>query len=357
MIVISRSVNENYLNKVGSKIGIMKSSKFKDSKILWYSVSTLILAGLIVFADIKEFVKAVSSVDPLLMFASLVSGLSVFLIWGYVWHSFFQNLGFKSSAIKSYKILMAGNFMNSVTPLGQFGGEPFMAYVVSKNTGEGYERSLSTVISADIVNAIPFLTYGSIGILYIMLFSTITMSMRTGIYLLMIINVSLIILAYLTWFKTDKIESIIHNFLDKIESRINYSTKLIDSIKDRIADTKEAFKQAGDDKRHLVKVITVSHLAPLTQLISLYLILLGLDVLPTFAGVYFTVILGGLASFSPTPGGAGTFEAAFSGLLLFFYPEIALDTAVASSVLFRLTTFWPGLLIGYISLLNLKHTK
>ena len=332
-----------------------KIEKIKNSKLLWYGVSSLILAALIVFADVGKFIDALKNVDPFLMAASLTSGLSVFLIWGYVWHSFFQNLDFNSGLLKSYKIVMAGNFMNSITPLGQLGGEPFMAYIVSENTKESYERSLSTVISADLVNALPFLTYATVGILYILIFSTITEAMKAGVYIVIILNTLLGVIAYLAWFQTEKLESVIHKALEGIESRIGYNGNVIESLKERIEEIKEAFEQAGEDKKHLVKVIAITHLAPATQLLSLYLILLGMDITPTFAGVYLTVILAGLAMFSPTPGGTGTFEAAFSGLLIFFYPGMGLDVAVAAAVLFRLTTYWPGILIGYISLLNLKH--
>ena len=334
---------------------MIKINQIKDSKLLWYTISSVILGALIIFADVSQFLSAIRNVDPLLMGASFVTGLSVFLVWGYIWHSLFQELEFEINMMKSYKIVMAGNFMNSVTPFGQLGGEPFMAYIVSENTDESYEKSLSAVVSADLVNAIPFLTYAMLGIMYMLLFSTITESIRNSIYIFVFFNILLISVAYLAWFKTDKLESKIQKILDNIESRIEHKGKIIESLRERIEETKDSFKQAGKDKRHLIKIISITHLAPATQLISLYLILLGLNVEPTFIGVYLHVMLSGLAMFSPTPGGTGTFEAAFTGLLLFSYPNMGIDTAVASSVLFRLTTYWPGLIIGYFSLLSLKH--
>lgn len=329
----------------------------KNSKLLWYGISTAILLALISFADVGEFLEAIRSVDPLLMTLAFISGMSFFLVLGYVYHSFFQELGFKSNRMNSLKLFMAGNFMNSITPLGQLGGEPFMAYVVSSNTDANYEKSLSTVMSADIVNAIPFVTYATAGILYVILFSTVTGVIKTGIYAVVLLNIALITIAYLAWFKTEEVEEKIYTLLDIIQNRITYTKKVIPPLKERINETKKAFMRAGENRRHLVKVSLVTHIAPAVQLLSLYFILLGLGIEPAFVGVYFTVVLAAIAMFSPTPGGTGTFEAAFSGLLISFFPGIGIDTAVAASVLFRLTTYWPGLLVGYVALLNLKSER
>ncbi|AOV94700.1 hypothetical protein AQV86_02125 [Nanohaloarchaea archaeon SG9] len=338
----------------------MKSLLFKakDSKFLWYGITTVIFAGLIYFADVGDFVEAIRSIDPFYMFLAFISGMSFFLVFGYIYHSFFQQLGFNSSRMNSLKLFMAGNFMNSITPLGQLGGEPFMAYVVSSNTEATYEKSLSTVMSADIINAIPFVTYASAGIVYIILFSTITEAIKTGIYAVILLNILLVTTAYLAWFKTDKVEAKIHEALDYVGDKIKYTEKVVPPLKERITETRKAFQKAGEDRRHLLKVTLVTHIAPVVQLLSLYFILVGLGLNPHFVGIYFTVVLAAIAMFSPTPGGSGTFEAAFSGLLLAFFPEtITAATAVAASVLFRLTTYWPGLLLGYLALLDLKRGR
>ncbi|MFB6241435.1 MAG: YbhN family protein [Candidatus Nanosalina sp.] len=328
--------------------------QFKNSKVLWYGISTAILLGLIYLADVKKFLSALKDVDPIYMSAAFISGLSVFLVWGYIWHSFFRKLNIDTELLKSYNIFMAGNFMNSITPFGQLGGEPVMAYVISRNTGAKYEKSLSTVMSADIINAVPFLTYASAGILYILLFGTLNSIIRAGIYAVILLNITFLFIAYLAWFKIDKVEETLYELLNYIKSRFTKSERFISSLKERVRTLKESFKKAGEDRGHLVKMGLISHLAPITQFLCLYLILLGLESSISFIGIYFTVILAGLAMFSPTPGGAGTFEAVFSALLMFFHPGMALDTAVASAVLFRLTTFWPGLLIGYLALLSLR---
>jgi uncharacterized protein (TIRG00374 family) len=334
-----------------------KKEYLKNSKVLWYGVSTVLIAALIYFADVQEFIRALRSVDPVYMTLGFISGISVFLVWGYVWHSFFIKLEIRTTLYKSYKMFMAGHFMNSITPLGQLGGEPFMAYVVSKNTDSSYEKSLSGVMSSDIINAIPVITYTAAGIIYLLLFRTLSGFVEQVIYFGLGTALIIALMIYLLWFDKKKMEAGIFGMLNFIERRLEIGDEYFEPLKSKIRSLKKSFEKIGDDPRHLVKVALISHIYFITQFICLYFILKGLEVDPGFVGIYFTVILAGLAIFAPTPGGTGAYETVFTGFLLFFYPAMDPSTAVATAILFRLTTYWPGILIGYFCILNLRKTR
>jgi len=334
-----------------------KIERLKNSKLLWYGISTAIITALIYLADIRKFFAALKSIDPLYMTYAFISGLSIFLVWGYVWHSFFTSLNIKTTLYKSYKMFMAGHFMNSITPLGQLGGEPFMAYVVSKNTDASYEKSLSAVISSDIINAIPVITYTTAGIIYLILFRTLNGFVEQVIYLGLGSALIIASLIYLLWFDREKLENAVFGLLNFLERKSGIDKDYFDMIRSKVQSLNNSLEEVGDNPSHLLKVALISHLYFITQFICLYFILKGLGMDPGFLGIYFTVILAGLAIFSPTPGGAGAFEAAFTGLLIYFYPAIPLDTAVAAAVLFRLTTYWPGIVIGYLCILKLRKTR
>jgi uncharacterized protein (TIRG00374 family) len=328
--------------------------KLGNSKILWYGASTLILAGLVYAADFNQFVKAIIQIDLFYMSLAMIFGMSVFLVWGYVWHTFFKKLGVNSSLKKSYKLFMAGNFMNSVTPLGQVGGEPFMAYIVSKNTGSTYEKSLSSVISSDLLNTIPNLTYTVVVVTYMFFFGQVRSFYGETIAVLLALSIIILGVGLLLWRGNVYIETKIENLVDIIVSKSSIADKIYEASYEKLVTVRQTFREAGKDKSHLLKTTAISHLALPTQFITLYLILLGLNVQPVFSEVIIIVLLGGLAIFSPTPGGTGAFEAAFSGLLILFYPNIGLEVAAAAAVLFRLTTYWPGIPIGYAALISLR---
>ncbi|NMJ76834.1 flippase-like domain-containing protein [Nanohaloarchaea archaeon] len=329
--------------------------KLKNSKIVWYAVSSLIVLSLAYVANFGDFISALKSINRFYMLLSLISGLSVFLVWGYVWHSFFEELDMQISLFKSYKIFMAGTLMNSITPLGQAGGEPFMAFVISDNAETSYEKALSSVVSADLVNAIPFIAYLIVAVIYLLAAGSINNIVWQAVYLLTGIGVILAASGYIILYKRSSAAAKIYGALDYLETKSIVERRHIETVKRKMDEIHSNFSRIGEDPKHLVRVTAISHLAPLTQYVSMYFILLGLGIQPGVTEVFLTIILGGLAMWSPTPGGSGTVEAAMSGLLVALYPGIGLDTALAAAVLFRFTTYWPGILIGYISLIDLKR--
>lgn len=331
----------------------MNASDLKESRWIWYGITTLIFAALIYSADVQKFINALVSVDPLLFGVAMAFGMSFFLSFGLIWHFFFREVGLEIGFLKTMRLVMGGIFMNSMTPFGPMGGEPFMAYVVSKNTEASYEESISCIVSADIINTIPFVTFSSLGIIYFL----VQGSMNNLMLRLAVITISFIafagLLAYLLWFEEEILEKYLFGLLNRLEKMLG-GQKYVEKAKEKISEIKDAFQTVGEDPLFLAKVAASSHLIMLGQFLSLYFILLSLGIDPIIPGIIFTVAFAGFATISPTPGGSGTFEAAFSGLLMLFY-TIPMDTALAVAVLHRLTTFWPGILLGYIGLIGLQR--
>lgn len=326
----------------------------KTSKLVWYIVSTLILAGLIYFSDFNEFIAAVGSVDLFYLCLSALIGLFVYIIWAIIWHSFFTKMGIETTKIKSLHMLLAGNFLNSVTPLGQLGGEPFMAYIISENTGASYERSLSSVVSADLINSIPVILYSCISLFYLLVNEKINGDLYNIYTTFGVFVFTVFIIVYLLWFDKDLIESSCLKILNYIDKNSGIGESLVDKLRKKIANISHSFNEIGSDRHHLLKLVVISLLWPLSHFICLYLIAEGLGIDLSYVTICLTPILSGLALFSPTPGGSGTFEATFAGLLTIF-SNISLDIAVATAVLFRLSTFWPAIPLGYYSILKLKQ--
>jgi len=93
----------------------------------WYAVTLLLFAGLLYFADTREFLRALGRVDRSLFVVAIAVGLSSLFVWAWVWHRFFGQLGITATASQTVRLFFSGHFLNSITPLGQFGGEPVMA--------------------------------------------------------------------------------------------------------------------------------------------------------------------------------------------------------------------------------------
>lgn len=320
---------------------------------LWYGVTGLLFVILLYFADLGEFLVSLRDADLSLFLVALGVGFSSLLVWAWVWHRFFDKLGIPATVSQTIRMFLTGHFLNSITPLGQFGGEPIMAYIISETTDSAYERSLTAVVSSDIINAAPFFTFTLGGILYLAVFGTLAgFLVDVGIVATAILTAGGL-LAYLLWSDNSTLTGSVHSLLDGIEARLGRFEGVFDSLKDSVERIEESFQAAGADRRFLVETAAVSHLAIVAQIASLYFVFLSMGIEPRFVPIYFMVTLSTVATLSPTPGGSGTYEAAFSGLMTFFY-SVDLATALSAAVLFRLTTYWPGIVVGYLSMLTLR---
>ena len=325
---------------------------WKSNKWFWYAITGLLFVGLLYVADAEQFVATINQVDVPLFSVAVVIGFSSLTVWAWVWHRFFGQLAIQSTVSQTVRMFLTGQFLNSITPLGQFGGEPIMAYLISEVTDSNYERSLTAVVSSDILNAAPFFTFTLGGILYLAVFGTLAgFLVDVGIVATVILTVGGVI-AYLLWSEDSTLTGGIHGILDRIEARLSHAEGIVDSLKESVERIEDSFQAAGNDRWFLVETAAVSHLAILAQIVSLYFVFLSMGVEPRFVPIYFLVTLSTVATLSPTPGGSGTYEAAFSGLMTFFY-SVDLATALTAAVLFRLTTYWPGIVVGYLAMLTL----
>lgn len=317
------------------------------SNLLWFALSTAIILAIVYFADIGRVLRSLGEANFSILMPTFVVGLSIFAVRAFTWHSFFKTIGSDASYFQTFQLFMAGNFLNSVTPLGQFGGEPFMAYIVSSNTDSNYEKAFSTVFSADVVNAIPPFTFIIGGSIYLIFLGTLNELIVQVLYIALLTTFLGGIVVYILWFEAGLIEGAIVRFFRGISGLLGRGESIVNEIERRLNRMEENFRRIGENPRHLLKTAVIAHIAFVLELVTIFLILFSLGHHVNFTPLYFVMPLASLAAFSPTPGGSGTYEAAMAGLLTLFL-EIGFPTAVVAAVLFRVTTYWQGLLTGYV---------
>ena len=320
---------------------------------IWFGVAGALLIGLLYLADVGEFIDSLRRADSSVFAVAVVVGFSSLLVWAWVWHRFFGEVGIEATVSETVRMFLTGNFLNSVTPLGQFGGEPIMAYIVSQTTDADYETSLACVVSADLLNATPFFTFTLGGIVYLGVFGSLQGPFVDIAALAVVLMVLLALVAYLLWSDDAALWDGIIRIIDAVEDRLGRYGSVFESVRENVEGVERAFREAGSDRRFLITTAAVSHLAILAQILSLYFVFRSLGLPTEFVPIYLIVNLSVIATLSPTPGGTGTYEAAFTGLTTLFY-SVDLATAVSAAVLFRLTTYWPGILVGAATLLTLR---
>ncbi|MFB6143902.1 MAG: YbhN family protein [Candidatus Nanohaloarchaea archaeon] len=326
----------------------------RTKRFLWFGVSTAIISSLVYLADLDKFLEALRTADLLLLAPAFFFGLAVFPAWAYTWYRVFSKAGIYMDYMKSLRIFMAGTFMNSITPIGQFGGEPVMAYLVSKNSDANYEKSISSVFSADIINGIPMVTFVLGGAIYLLIFGALKDVVLQAVYAAFLATAIGGILVYLLWFESGTIEGAILGAAEKFVNATGLFRDKLEGLEERLEDVEEAFRDIGEHPRYLFETAIVAHIGFLFQVGCLYFIMLSLGYNVDFTPIYFVVVISGLANFSPTPGGSGTFEAVMAGVANIFFP-VTFAVGLIAAILFRLTTYWPGIIIGYAALNSLGN--
>lgn len=321
-------------------------------KVLWFGVSTILLLGLILLADVSLFLEALGQAKLIYLLPALILGILPLSIYGFTWYRFLNQVGAEVSYLKSLRMFLGGQFMNSVTPIGQFGGEPFMAYVIKNNTELEYEEAFSTVLSADLINSVPLITFLTGGVVYMLFLGNVSDLLTQLIFAALIMIFVGSGFAYLLWFRSGTIESAILTVVGRIVETVGRGQNLYNGLEKRFEGVQDAFETIGENPQHLILTAIVVHLEFVFRVLTLYLVLFSLGITADFAPLYFILAFGAVANFAPTPGGSGVSEATYSGLISLFL-GIGLATAAVAGILLRLMIYWPGLILGYIGLMSL----
>lgn len=328
----------------------------RTNRLLWFLLSTGILGALVYFSDYREFASVLFSSQPGFVALAIACGCFTLFMWGVVWHRFFTLLDIPIRFRESLRLLLAGTFLNAVTPLGRFGGEPFVAHLITRRTEATFPQALSSVSSADLSNGFPFITFGTVAVLYLVVFGTIgsiVADIVPGILVLLFLSVVTI---YLLWFGGGE------KLLGRIDGTVSFDSDFgrfqpyVESGKEKAGETLSRMRNVGDNPREVAPTILLSHVAVLGHIGAVYFTLRSVGVEPVAHTVLLVVALSAFLTFSPTPGSVGTFEAGFAGLIVVFFPVTG-ATATTVAILYRVGTYLPGVVLGYVSLVSIRGVR
>ena len=323
-----------------------KQSKFKN--LFWFAIATAIFAALLLAADPSKIVSSIAQAKPLYILAAFVTGFMVINCWSLNWYVFFKSLDIDCSYFRTFHVFTAGQFFNNITPLGRFGGQPIMAYLTSKNSGSSYEKSLATVMSADLVTVIPMTFYITTGLAYLTLTKTVSQEVTAASLTLLGFLLTGIFIGFLAWFRPGTIEKYSLKITNKTTQKLGRGEKIHQKIVEKADEWEKTLQTIGKHPKTLLQSLIITGSAFLFRMATFYLILtsLGLQIHPI--KIMLLIPLISFASISPTPGGAGTYEAAMAATIILL-TNLTFATALSVTILYRITTYWQTITIGYIS--------
>jgi uncharacterized protein (TIRG00374 family) len=240
----------------------------------------------------------------------------------------------------------AATFADYVTPFGKAGGSPFIAYVLSTDDRANYQESLAGVVTADLLNLLPFFTFAGVGFVALLVQSRIPNSARGLITGLAVLAIAMPLFVYLSYRKRDFVEGLVV----KVTGPISARTDRIDGegLRDGVDGFYDRIDVISGHPGTMGHTLVYAFVGWVFFAAPLYLAARSLGVPLDPLLVLFIVPASTLAGVTPTPGGLGGVEAAIVGLIVALTP-ITTGTAAAVALLYRVASYWLVVLVGGVA--------
>ena len=268
--------------------------------------------------------------------------------WGKAWQIVLRVGGIDVPYRKLVVTYFAATFANYVTPLGQAGGEPFIAYVLSRDTEASYEQSLASVVTADLLNLLPFFNFAAVGLGYLLLRSQLTETAEDLALGLGALAVGIPALVVGGWQYRTAVERGVLRVVAPLSRRTARFT--VESVRGRIERCYESIDTIAASPRALAWATGFAYLGWVFFALPLYFAGLTLDLPIPLLLVFFVVPASTLAGMVPTPGGLAAGEGALVGLVVALTALSAAD-ALAVATVYRLASYWFALAVGGLAAL------
>lgn len=269
--------------------------------------------------------------------AACLSTIACLAAWGKSWQVVLEALDVSVEYRRLFVTTLAATFANYVTPMGNAGGEPFVAYVLARDTGATYEESLASVVTSDVIRLFPFFTAGGVGTGYVLLRTELPGGVERFAYLLIALAVGLPLLVVFGWSFRGRLREWVLRALAPISRRSDRVS--LESARDRIDSLYESMEIIAGSRRALATAIAYAYVGWILFALPLYFAGLALGTPVAFALVCFLVPVSVVAGSTPLPGGLAVIEGTLVALLTALTAMTTADS-LAVTTLYRLASYW-----------------
>ena len=313
-----------------------------------FAVAGVILYLLAVGIGIEEIRGELADADPLWLAAGCASTAVGLVSWAKAWQVVLGVVGIPVRFRKLVVTYYAATFANYVTPLGQAGGEPFIAYVLARDTDASYEDSLASVVTADLLNLLPFFTFAAVGTGVLLVRTTLPDEVRGVAVALVVFAVGVPAGAAAGWRVRKRLGRLVVRLVAPVVRRTRFFS--VEGVRRRLRELNEAFERIAADPQALTHAMVYSYVGWLFFALPLYFAALTVGEPLGLLLVFFIVPASTLAGLTPSPGGLGGVTAALVALLGVL-AGFSSATGYAVATVYRLASYWFAVLVGGLAAL------
>ncbi|MFB6150433.1 MAG: YbhN family protein [Haloarculaceae archaeon] len=313
-----------------------------------FVVALVLLSLLAVGIGTEDIAAELADADLGWVAAGCLSTAVGLVAWARAWQVV---LGVAGVGVRFRKLVVtyyAATFANYVTPLGQAGGEPFIAYVLSRDTDASYEDSLASVVTADLLNLLPFFTFAAVGTVVLVVRTTLPDEVRGVAAALAVFAVGAPLLTVVGWRFRFPIGRFVLRLVAPVARRTRFVT--VEGIHRRLRELNEAFQRIAAEPRSLVRALVFSYVGWFFFTLPLYFAVVSLGNTVSLWLVLFIVPASTLAGLTPSPGGLGGVTAALVALLGVL-AGLPTATGYAVATVYRVASYWFAVLVGGVAAL------
>jgi hypothetical protein len=313
-------------------------------KILGGFVVAAVLVYLLGFAvGWRQVVDELATADYRWLAVACLSTALGLAAWGKAWQVVLSECGIDVPYSKLVVTYYAATFANYITPLGQAGGEPFIAYVLTQDTEANYEESLASVVTADLLNLLPFFNFAAVGLGFLLVRSQLVGAAENVAIGLGAMAVGVPALVVVGWHYREYVEAGILRLVSPVAARTGRVS--VEGVRARIDRFYDSIADIAEDRRKLAYALVFSYTGWVFFALPLYFagLTLGLEI--SLLLVLFIVPASTIAGMVPTPGGLAAVEGALV-LLVVALTAFTQSQAFAIATVYRLASYWFALLAG-----------
>jgi len=325
--------------------------KNKIFRLVLIIISTIIIVVLFLKDEIAQVPGYISGSNPYWLVGGLASMVVFWVIEAKVFHLF---MGVEKKLITfwgMFKLIISTQFFNAITPFST-GGQPFQIYILTRHHNMRGGRVSSASVQNLVSYQVALVSYGVIAIIMQFLHSDLIFSSVSNSLIFIGFSLNTLVVIILISLSNSKkaihfISSMALRILVKlrfIKNKDKAKEKLLKYLKDFSEHTEHLWENKGlfiySVFLHMLKL---SAFYAVTYFISKALGLSGITLAKALLVGAYTMMF---TSLIPIPGaGVG----AEFGFLAFFGPVIVGPKAVAIMFIWRIMTFYIGLIAGFLT--------
>ncbi|MEF8843614.1 MAG: lysylphosphatidylglycerol synthase transmembrane domain-containing protein [Haloarculaceae archaeon] len=308
-----------------------------------FVVAVLVLYLVATGLGTERVAGALAGADPRWLAAGCLSTLLCLALWGRAWQVVLRQVGIDVPYRRLVVTYFAATFANYVTPLGQAGGEPFIAYVLARDTDAPYEESLASVVTADLLNLLPFFTFAAAGLSVLLLGAELPTAVRPLAFGLLGMAVGVPAIAAGGWWFREWVKRGVVRLVAPVARRTDRVS--VEGVRRRVEDLYTAFGRIATNPRALLEAALFAYAGWVFFALPLFFAGRALGAPVDLLLVLFVVPASTLAGLVPSPGGLGGVEVALVALLAGLTP-VGAATAFALALVYRVASYWFALVVG-----------